>query len=572
MTDAVDSVGAERPRHFIQHIIDADCASKRWGVWPDGRPKVITRFPPEPNGYLHVGHAKSITLNFGLAEEYGGACNLRFDDTNPEKEEDEYVRSIIEDVRWLRPQWQGKVLYASDYFRQMHEWAVQLIRQGDAYVCDLTGEQIRASRGTTSTPGTPSPYRDRTVAENLDLFERMRTGEFGDGSKTLRAKIDMASPNFNLRDPVMYRILHAEHHRAGDAWKIYPMYDWAHGLEDSIEGITHSICTLEFEDHRPLYDWFLDKLGIHHPHQIEFARFNLNYTITSKRKLLRLVKEGHVTGWDDPRMTTISGLRRRGYTPAAITRVCEEVGTSKYNGIIDMVRLENALRDDLNKTAPRRLAVIRPLRVVIENYPEGKHETVDLVNNPEDPNAGTRSAPFGREIYIERDDFMEVPPQKYFRLAPGAEVRLRGAYWIRCTGVEKDAAGVITCVRATYDPETTGGNSPPDGRKVKGTIHWVSAHEAIDAEARLFERLFSAEDPDDVPEGTDFLSNLNPHSLEVVSGAKLEPALKDATVGQTFQFERLGYFTVDRDSHPRALVFNRTVTLKDSWAKEAKKK
>ena len=572
MADAVNPAGAERSRHFIQQIIDADCASKKWGVNADGRPRVATRFPPEPNGYLHIGHAKSISLNFGLAEEFGGTCNLRFDDTNPEKEEDEYVRSITRDVQWLVPGWHGTPVYASDYFPQMYDWAVQLIRQGDAFVCDLSGDQIRASRGTTSTPGTPSPFRDRSIEENLDLFDKMRTGAFPDGSKTLRAKIDMASPNFNLRDPVMYRILHARHHRAGDAWKIYPMYDWAHGLEDSIEGITHSICTLEFEDHRPLYDWFLNKLGIHHPQQIEFARFNLNYTITSKRKLLRLVKEGHVSGWDDPRMTTISGLRRRGYTATSIRRTCDEVGTSKYNAVIDMVRLENSVRDDLNKVAPRRLGVLRPIRVVIENYPEGQTEPAELVNNPEDPAAGTRTAPFGREIYIDRDDFMEVPPPKYFRLAPGAEVRLRGAYWIRCTGVEKDAAGNIALIRATYDPQTKGGNSPPDGRKVKGTIHWVSAAGAIDAEVRLFDRLFSAEDPDDAPEGKDFLANLNPNSLEVVTGCKLEPSCADAKPGDTFQFERLGYFTVDTDSKPGALVFNRTVTLKDSWARESKKK
>jgi glutaminyl-tRNA synthetase len=573
MADAVESAGAPaRPRHFIQQIIDADCAAKKWGTWPDGRPKVVTRFPPEPNGYLHVGHAKSITLNFGLAAEFGGACNLRFDDTNPEKEEGEYVRSIIEDVRWLVPDWHGEPFYASDYFQQMYDWAVQLIRQGDAYVCDCNADQIRTMRGTTTTPGTPSPHRNRSVEENLDLFDRMRRGEFPDGARTLRAKIDMASPNFNLRDPIMYRIVHAAHHRAGDAWKIYPMYDWAHGLEDSIEGITHSICTLEFEDHRPLYDWFIERLGIHHPQQIEFARFNLNYTITSKRKLLRLVKEGHVRGWDDPRMTTISGLRRRGYTPASIRRVCEEVGTSKYNGIIDMVRLENSIRDDLNKSALRRLAVVRPLRVVIENYPAGAEETVELVNNPEDPGAGTRGAPFCGEIYIDRDDFMEVPPPKYFRLAPGAEVRLRGAYWIRCTGVEKDATGEIAAIRATYDPQTKGGDSPPDGRKVKGTIHWVSARHAVDAEVRLFDRLFTAEDPDDAPEGKDFLANLNPSSLEVVRGCKVEPALRDARVGEVFQFERLGYFVVDRDSKPGGLVLNRTVTLKDSWAKEAGKK
>lgn len=576
MTGPVEKADAvERPRNFIQQIIDADCAAKKWGTWPDGRPKVATRFPPEPNGYLHIGHAKSITLNFGLAAEFGGTCNLRFDDTNPEKEEGEYVRSIIEDVRWMVPEWHGKPVYASDYFQQMYDWAVQLIRQGDAFVCDLTSDQVRAMRGNEKTAGTPSPFRDRSVEENLDLFDRMRRGEFPDGTKTLRAKIDMASPNFNMRDPVMYRIMHAEHHRTGDAWKIYPMYDWAHGLEDSIEGITHSICTLEFEDHRPLYDWFLERLGIHHPQQIEFARFNLNYTITSKRKLLRLVKEEHVRGWDDPRMTTICGLRRRGYTPGSIRRVCEEVGTTKFKGVTDMVRLENSIRDDLNKTAPRRLAVLKPVRVVIENYPQGQTETVELVNNPEDPGAGTRRAPFGREIYIEREDFMENPPPKYFRLAPGAEVRLRGAYWIRCTGVEKGPDGEVSVVRATYDPQTKGGDSPPDGRKVKGTIHWVSAAEAVDAEVRLFDRLFLKEDPDDVPEGQDFLANVNPNSLEVAVGCKVEPALNDARVGERFQFERLGYFVVDQDSRPGAvggLVFNRTVTLKDSWAKEAGKK
>jgi glutaminyl-tRNA synthetase len=577
MADGVGDVGgagAERPRHFIRQIIDADNASKKWGTWPDGRPKVCTRFPPEPNGYLHIGHAKSISLNFGLAEEYGGTCNLRFDDTNPEKEEDEYVRSIIADVKWLVPDWEGTPLYASDYFPQMYEWAEKLVRQGDAYVCDCNAEQVRSMRGNTSRPGTPCVHRDRTPDENLTLFRAMRAGEFADGSRTLRAKIDMASPNFNLRDPVMYRIMKAEHHRTGNAWCIYPMYDWAHGLEDSIEGITHSICTLEFEDHRPLYDWFIERLGIHHPQQIEFARFNLNYTVMSKRKLLRLVKENHVRGWDDPRMPTLSGLRRRGYTAGAIKRVCEEVGTSKFKSVIDIVRLENSLRDDLNATAPRRLAVLRPLKVVIENFPDGETESMDLVNNPEDPSAGTRSAPFCREIYIDRDDFMEVPPPKYFRLAPGAEVRLRGAYWIRCTGVEKNAAGEVTLICATYDPQTKGGESPPDGRKVKGTIHWVSARHAIEAEVRLFDRLFSAEDPESGEGADDFLKNLNPHSLEVLKGARLEPSLKDAKLGDTFQFERLGYFNVDLDSKPGAvggLVFNRTVTLKDSWAKEVKK-
>jgi len=566
-----DVGGGERPRHFIRQIIDADNASKKWGTWPDGRPKVCTRFPPEPNGYLHIGHAKSISLNFGLAEEYGGTCNLRFDDTNPEKEEDEYVRSIMADVKWLVPEWHGKALYASDYFEQFYLWGEQLIRQGDAFVCDLSSEEVRKTRGTTTTPGTPSPFRDRSVAENLDLFQRMRVGEFPDGSRTLRAKIDMASPNFNLRDPVLYRIMHAEHHRTGKAWCIYPMYDYAHPLEDSIEGITHSICTLEFEDHRPLYDWCLTKLGIFHSHQIEFARFNLNYTVMSKRKLLRLVKEGHVRGWDDPRMPTLSGLRRRGYTPGAIRRVCEEVGTSKFKAVIDILRLENAIRDDLNRTALRRLAVLRPLKVVIENYPEDETEAMPLVNNPEDASAGSRTAPFCREIYIERDDFMENPPPKYFRLAPGAEVRLRGAYWIRCMGVEKNAAGEVTVIRATYDPHTRGGESPPDGRKVKGTIHWVSARHAIDAEVRLFERLFRTEDAEEGPDGQDFLVNLNPHSLETLTGCKLEPALKDAKVGDTFQFERLGYFHVDTDTKPGALVFNRTVTLKDSWAKEVKK-
>ena len=562
--ESPDPEAHETRKHFIRQIIDADNASGKWGG------KVCTRFPPEPNGYLHIGHAKSICLNFGLAAEYRGTCNLRFDDTNPVKEEDEFVRSITENIRWLG--FEGPVLFASDYFEQMYEYARQLIRSGKAYVDDSTADEIRMMRGTLTEPGTPSPYRDRTPEENLDLFDRMRKGEFPDGSKVLRARIDMISGNVNMRDPVMYRILHAHHHRTGGAWCVYPMYDWAHGIEDSIEGITHSICTLEFEDHRPLYDWFLDQLAIHHPQQIEFAKLALTYTLLSKRNLRRLVDEKHVTGWDDPRMPTLSGLRRRGYTPESIRRLCEDVGVSKMNSMIDLGRLEGAVRDHLNKVALRKMVVLRPLKVVIENYPEGQVEEMEVANNPEDAGAGVRKVPFCREIYIEREDFMEDPPRKFFRLAPGAEVRLRNAYWVKCVDVKEDGAGEVVELRCTYDPETRGGESPPDGRKVKGTLHWVSASHAIDAEVRLFDRLWKVENPSKVAEGGDVFDNLNPDSLEVVTGAKLEPSLADATAGDRFQFERQGYFCVDRDSAPGGkLVFNRTVSLKDSWAKVAGK-
>lgn len=555
---------AERT-NFIEDIILADNASGKW----DGR--VVTRFPPEPNGYLHIGHAKSFCLNFGLAEKFGGTCHLRFDDTNPVKEEVEYIDAIKEDIRWLGFDWGDNEYYASDYFEQLHAWAVQLIQAGKAYVCDLDGNKIREFRGTLTKPGRESPDRDRTVEENLDLFERMKKGEFPDGSRTLRAKIDMASPNLNMRDPVMFRILHATHPRTGDAWCIYPMYDFTHGQSDSIEKITHSICTLEFENHRPLYDWFCDALEIYHPQQIEFARLNLTYTMMSKRKLLQLVEGGHVNGWDDPRMPTLSGMRRRGYTPEAIRNFCTRIGVNKFNSTVDVQLLEHCLREDLNKRARRFMAVLRPLKLVITNYPEGKTEQMDAVNNPEDASAGTRKVPFTRELYIERDDFMEDPPRKFFRLSPGREVRLRYGYFVTCTGLTKDADGNVTEVHCTYDPATKGGDSP-DGRKVKGTIHWVSANDAIDAEIRLFNHLFIKEDPNDVPDGQDFTANINPNSLEVLTGAKLEPALKDVTTDTTVQFERLGYFHPDPDGTSETPVFNRTVTLKDSWAKMQKKK
>ncbi len=540
--------------HFISEIIEADLAAGKH----DGQ--VVTRFPPEPNGYLHIGHAKAVWLNFSLAESFGGACNLRFDDTNPAKEEDEYVRSITEDVRWLG--WEpASVVFASDYFDRMAEWAEQLIQDGLAYVCDLSHEETKAMRGSLTEPGRPSPHRDRSPAENLDLFRQMRDGAFEDGSRTLRAKIDMASPNLNLRDPVMYRILRTPHHRTGDRWSIYPMYDWAHGLEDSIEGVTHSICTLEFENHRPLYDWFLERLDIHHPQQIEFSRFNLTYTVMSKRHLITLVHDGHVDGWDDPRLWTIAGLRRRGVTPEAINAVCEETGVTKFVGRHDYALLENALRTDLNKRAERRMAVLDPIRLVIENYPEGQSEELDAVNNPEDPSAGTRPVPFARELYIERDDFMEDPPKKFFRLGPGREVRLRYAYFVTCTGMVKDDDGNVTEIRCTYDPATRGGNAP-DGRKVKGTIHWVSAPHAIDADVHLLDRLFTAEVPDDPKLDGSFIDRLNPASREIRSNCKLEPSLGETTAGQRYQFERLGYFTRDPDGH-----FLRTVGLRDSWAK-----
>ena len=554
----------ERPRvDFIREIINEHNASGRFGG------QVVTRFPPEPNGYLHIGHAKSICINFGIAKEYGGKCNLRMDDTNPTKEETEYVESIQNDVRWLGFQWDA-MYYASDYFDQFYEWALALITMGKAYVCDLTGEQIRQYRGTLTEPGKPSPYRDRSVAENLDLIERMRKGEFPDGSRTLRAKIDMASPNINLRDPVLYRILHAEHHNTGNRWCIYAMYDWAHGESDSIEGITHSICTLEFENHRPLYEWFIDQLGIHKPQQIEFARLNLTYTVMSKRKLLELVRDNHVAGWDDPRMPTIAGLRRRGYTPQAIRDFCAEIGVSKTDSVIGMHVLENAVRNDLNRSAPRVMAVLRPIKVVLTNYPEGQVEELDAVNNPEDPAAGSRKIPFSRELYIDADDFREVPPKKYYRLAPGQEVRLRWAFFIKCTEIIKDENGNITELRCTYDPLTRGGNAP-DGRKVQGTIHWVSAAQAQQAEVRLYDHLCKVPDPDDVPKGVDWKSNLNPDSLVTIRDAMVEPSLAAAETGARYQFERVGYFCVDSDSQPGKLVFNRIVSLKDTWAKIEKK-
>jgi glutaminyl-tRNA synthetase len=547
--------------NFIQDIIEEHNRTGRFGS------RVHTRFPPEPNGYLHIGHAKSICLNYGLAKQYGGKFNLRYDDTNPAKEEQEYVDSIREDVRWLGADWEDRELYASDYFGQLYEWAEQLIKAGKAFVCDLTADQIREYRGTPTTPGRESPYRNRSVEENLDLFRRMRAGEFPNGSRTLRAKIDMASPNFNLRDPVMYRILHEEHHRTGRTWCIYPMYDWAHGQSDSIERITHSICTLEFENNRPLYEWYIQNLGIYAPQQIEFARLNLSYTVLSKRRLIQLVQEKHVRGWDDPRMPTISGFRRRGYTPEAIRKFCERIGVSKFNGVIDVSWLEDALREDLNRRAPRAMAVLRPLRLVIENYPENKTEELDAVNNPEDPTAGTRKVPFSRVLYVEQDDFRENPPKDFFRLAPGREVRLRYAYFVKCTGVVKDpATGRVVELRCTYDPATHGGNAP-DGRKVKATIHWVSGAHAVDAEVRLYDHLFTKPDPDEVEEGQDYRANLNPNSLEMLTGCKLEPGLADAAPGDRFQFERLGYFCVDADSKPQALVFNRAVTLRDTWAK-----
>jgi glutaminyl-tRNA synthetase len=551
-------------RDFIRDIIDEDNRSGKWG----GR--VVTRFPPEPNGYLHIGHAKSICLNFGIAAQYGGRCHLRFDDTNPTKEEQEYVDSILGDVRWLGWDWGQHLYFASDYFQQMYDWAIQLVKAGKAFVCDQTAEQVREFRGTLTQPGRESPYRNRSIEENLDLFTRMQKGEFPDGSRTLRAKIDVAHPNLNMRDPVMYRILHADHHRTGGKWCIYPMYDWAHGLEDSVEQITHSICTLEFENHRPLYDWFLDALGIYHPQQIEFARLNLTYTVMSKRKLLRLVQDKLVSGWDDPRLPTISGMRRRGYSPEAIRYFCQVIGINKFNSTVDMALLEHCIREMLNKSSPRVMAVLHPLKVVIENYPEGQVEWMDAVNNPEDPAAGSRKVPFGRVLYVEQEDFMENPPKKFFRLSPGKEVRLRYAYFVTCREAIKDAAGNVVELRCTYDPATRGGDAP-DGRKVKATLHWVAAEQAVEAEVRLYESLFTKENPDDVPEGQDFTATINPKSLEVLSGCKVEPSLKDATVLSRIQFERLGYFCVDSDSSANRLVFNRTVTLKDTWAKIQKK-
>lgn len=555
---------AAGPSNFVRDIVIDDLKTNKYG----GR--VHTRFPPEPNGYLHIGHAKSINLNFGLAAEFGGKCNLRFDDTNPEKEETEYVDSIIADVRWLGGDFEDRLFYASDYFDQLYEWGVQLIKSGDAYVCDLTAEEVRQQRGTLTEPGQESPWRNRSVEENLDLFERMRAGEFPDGARTLRAKIDMASANLNLRDPIMYRIVHAEHHRTGDKWCIYPMYDFTHGESDSIERITHSICTLEFEDHRPLYDWYVERLGIYHPQQIEFDRLNLTYTLLSKRKLLALVQKGHVSGWDDPRMPTISGVRRRGYTPEGVCNFCRRVGVSKTQGITEFALLEYYIREDLNKRAARVMGVLRPLRVIIDNYPEGQVEEMEAVNNPEDERMGTRRVPFSRVLYIEQDDFREDPPKQYYRLSPGREVRLRYAYFVTCTGVVKNEAGEVTEIHCTYDPATRGGNAP-DGRKVKSTIHWVSAAHAIDAEVRLYENLFTRENPSDESEGLDFTAYLNPRSLEVLTGCKLEPALAGAAVGSRYQFERLGYFCVDPDTTPAKPVFNRTVALRDTWAKIEKK-
>jgi glutaminyl-tRNA synthetase len=556
------------PRNFIEERILSDLAAGKNG----GR--VHTRFPPEPNGYLHIGHAKSICLNFGLAQRFpGGKCNLRFDDTNPTTEEVEYVQSIQEDVRWLGFDWEDRCYYASDAFERLYRFAEELIEKGLAYVCDLPAEEVGSYRGTLTAPGRPSPWRSRPVAENLDLFRRMRSGEFSDGSRTLRAKIDMASPNMNLRDPVLYRILHARHHRTGDAWCIYPTYDFAHGQCDALERITHSICTLEFENHRPLYDWFLDHLSVPaRPEQIEFARLNLTYTVLSKRKLLRLVREGAVDGWDDPRMPTLCGLRRRGYTPEAIRAFCERIGVAKFNSTVDVALLEHALREDLNRRAPRAMAVLRPLRVVIETWPEGDVDLLDAVNNPEDASAGTRKVPFGRVLYVERDDFREAPPKDFFRLAPGREVRLRYAYFVTCTSVVKDpSTGEVIELRCRHDPATRGGDSP-DGRKVKGTIHWVSAAHAIEAEVRLYDHLFAAPYPEDVPEGSDFFSQLNPRSLEKVT-ARLEPMLREARPGARYQFERHGYFCADAlDSRPAAPVFNRTVALRDTWAKIEKRR
>jgi len=551
---------AEDRLDFVRQIVADDLKTNKW----DGR--VATRFPPEPNGYLHIGHAKSICLNFGIAAELGGTCNLRFDDTNPEKEEEEYVNSIIADVRWLGWDWQDRLYFASDYFQQMYDYAVELIKKGKAYVCEQTADEVREYRGTLTEPGRQSPYRNRSIEENLDLFARMKNGEFPDGSKTLRAKIDMSHPNLNMRDPVMYRILHASHHRTGDKWCIYPMYDWAHGLEDSIEKITHSICTLEFENHRPLYDWFLDGLGAYHPQQIEFARLNLTYTVMSKRRLLKLVQDGHVTGWDDPRMPTLSGMRRRGYSPAAIINFCKIIGVNKFNSTIDIALLEHCLREDLNKTSPRVMAVLNPLKVVIDNYPVDLTEEMEAVNNPEDAAAGTRKVPFSKVLYIERDDFMENPPKKFFRLAPGREVRLRYAYFIKCTDIVKDDNGNITELHCTYDSKTRGGDAP-DGRKVKATLHWVSAKDALKAEVRLYDNLFIKQNPDDTEEGQDFTTNINPDSLKVLQDCFIEPSVKSAKALERLQFERLGYFCVDKDSTEDKLVFNRTVTLKDTWAK-----
>ena len=557
------AVEPARPSNFIRDTIIEDLKTGKY----NGR--VWTRFPPEPNGYLHIGHAKAICLDFGLADEFGGGTNLRFDDTNPEKEETEYVESIMADVKWLGFEWEG-LYYASDYFQQLHDWAVQLIKAGKAYVDDLSADEIRKYRGTLTEPGKESPHRNRSIEENLDLFARMKAGEFPDGSRCLRAKIDMASPNLNMRDPVMYRILRKPHHRTGDKWCIYPLYDFAHGQSDSLEKITHSMCTLEFEDHRPLYNWYIQELGIFPSQQMEFDRLSLTYTLLSKRKLLQLVQEGRVKGWDDPRMPTLSGIRRRGYTPEALRNFVANIGVTKTNGTLELAMLEHFVREDLNRRAQRVMAVLRPLKVVIDNYPEGQTEEMDAVNNPEDESAGKRKVPFSRELYIERDDFQEVPPKGYFRLSPGKEVRLRYGYFVTAQSVVKNDQGEVVEVHVTYDPATRGGNAP-DGRKVKSTIHWVSAAHAINAEVRLYDNLFSKENPNDVPEGLDFTANLNPNSLEIVTGAKLEPSLKSAEPGARYQFERLGYFCVDTDSKSGAPVFNRTVALKDTWAKKQSK-
>ena len=547
------------PANFIEDIVEEHNLDGRFGG------EVITRFPPEPNGYLHIGHAKSMCLNFGLADKYGGRCHMRFDDTNPAKEEEEFVESILEDVRWLGWDWGEHLYFASDHFDKLHDFAVDLIKKGKAYVDDLDQEQIRKYRGTLTEPGVESPSRERSVDDNLSLFRGMKEGEFEVGTKVLRARIDMASGNINMRDPVLYRILKTPHHRTGEEWVIYPMYDFAHGQSDSVEGVTHSICTMEYEDHRPLYDWFLDSLDVYHPQQIEFARLNLSNTVLSKRKLVQLVREGRVGGWDDPRMPTLAGLRRRGYTPESIRSFCEQVGVAKRQNVIDIAMLEHAVRDDLNRRAPRVLAVLRPLKVVIENYPVGQTEELEAINNPEDSDAGTRTVPFSRELYVERDDFMEDPPRKFFRLGPGREVRLRYGYFITCTDVIKDDTDEVVELRCTYDPETRGGQAP-DGRRVRGTIHWVSAEHAVDAEVRLYDHLFTSERPDD---DDDFMTTLNPDSLEFIADAKVEPSLADAVPGEKYQFERTGYFAVDLDSRPGALVFNRTVTLRDSWKKVA---
>jgi glutaminyl-tRNA synthetase len=561
MTDTTNDAPDNTPTDFIRAMIQEDMASGKHG----GR--VHTRFPPEPNGYLHIGHAKSICLNFGVAEEFGGKCNLRFDDTNPTKEDVEYVDSIMEDIRWLGFSWDDRLFYASDYFEQLYEMAIQLVQDGKAYVDDLSADEIREYRGTLTQPGKNSPYRDRAIAENLDLFQRMRAGEFPEGSRVLRAKIDMTSPNISLRDPVMYRILYAHHHRTGDKWCIYPMYDWAHGQSDALEGITHSLCTLEFESNRALYDWFLDQLDLpYRPEQTEFARLQLNYTVMSKRKLLKLVQEGLVRGWDDPRMPTLSGMRRRGYTPESIREFTRRIGMSKSNSVVDIGMLEFCIREDLNQRAPRAMAVLKPLRLVLENYPEGQVEELEVANHPQEPAQGTRLVQFGRTLYIEQDDFMEEPPGKFFRLAPGREVRLNQAYYITCTGVIKDEQGNVVELRCSYDPATRGGSSP-DGRKVKGTIHWVSAAHAVPAEVRLYDHLFSKPDPENVAADEDFTVNLNPDSLEILSGTMVEPGLAQAAVGDRFQFMRQGYFALDPDSSPERPVFNRIVSLRDTWSK-----